>query len=288
MSEAPRLAFAALLFVSTSLHKGRRSQRSQVSSEQLSAAAPIRPVPNGAVEAYEEATSANGSAAWHSPLRICLALVLLGLTVGAWRVSPVLGGASAAALMLPGWYFLPWWRRTEATRSGRSGQWGHEGRHLHKRGRLERAAYLQLLQGSWVKDKVASDSMEPALHMVHLGRLMRSAVRLVKGIQLRVYDNCFEMAVFSVVPWFKVIERYPLTGSSVVCKRRDLRRGSHRGNASFTADGELMLALEWGPPYGGSGSEVYHLVDAETLHVASTMTCLAMDQRECIKSREVA
>lgn len=46
--------------------------------------------------------------------------------------------------------------------------------------------------------------MEPALEMVHLGRLMRSAVRLVKGIRLRVYDNCFEMAVFSAIPWFKV------------------------------------------------------------------------------------
>lgn len=46
--------------------------------------------------------------------------------------------------------------------------------------------------------------MEPALEMVHLGRLMRSAVRLVKGIRLRVFDECFEMAVFSAIPWFKV------------------------------------------------------------------------------------
>lgn len=35
------------------------------------------------------------------------------------------------------------------------------------------------------------------------------------------------MAVYSVVPWFKVIERYPLSGEERQFKRRDLRRGSH-------------------------------------------------------------
>ena len=41
-------------------------------------------------------------------------------------------------------------------------------------------------------------------------------------------DQEFDMAVYSVVPWFKVIERYPLSGEERQFKRRDLRRGSHQ------------------------------------------------------------
>lgn len=38
-------------------------------------------------------------------------------------------------------------------------------------------------------------------------------------------ETDFEMAVFSAVPWFKVVERYPLSGEERQYKRRDLRRG---------------------------------------------------------------
>lgn len=34
------------------------------------------------------------------------------------------------------------------------------------------------------------------------------------------------MAVFSAIPWFKVVERYPLSGEERSFKRRDLRRGT--------------------------------------------------------------
>lgn len=33
------------------------------------------------------------------------------------------------------------------------------------------------------------------------------------------------MAVFSAIPWFKVVERYPFSGEDCNFKRRDLRRG---------------------------------------------------------------
>lgn len=38
-------------------------------------------------------------------------------------------------------------------------------------------------------------------------------------------DEEFEMAVFSAIPWFKVVERYPFSGDDCSFKRRDLRRG---------------------------------------------------------------
>lgn len=46
--------------------------------------------------------------------------------------------------------------------------------------------------------------MENALDLMQLGRLVRSAVKLVKGIAIQVDDDSFEMAVYSSIPWFKV------------------------------------------------------------------------------------
>ena len=34
----------------------------------------------------------------------------------------------------------------------------------------------------------------------------------------------------------------------------------------------MALALTWGEPLGGTGTEVFHLVDATTLHVCSTIS----------------
>jgi hypothetical protein len=120
-----------------------------------------------------------------------------------------------------------------------------------------------------LQDRAASDSLDPAITAMRLNMLIRRAVTLVRGIEikqvlglvhwstaargwscssgpgavgfarwlplLRSMDWCavqddqeFEMAVFSVVPWFKVIERYPLSGEERQFKRRDLRRGGPR------------------------------------------------------------
>ena len=56
----------------------------------------------------------------------------------------------------------------------------------------------------FVQDKVASDSMEKALQAMRLRKLVRSAIKMVKGVRIRLYDDKFEMAVFSAIPWFKV------------------------------------------------------------------------------------
>lgn len=41
-------------------------------------------------------------------------------------------------------------------------------------------------------------------------------------------DNKFKLAVFSIIPWFKVHEEYPMDGSPRKYKRRDLRKGMGR------------------------------------------------------------
>ena len=55
-----------------------------------------------------------------------------------------------------------------------------------------------------LQDKAASDSMDPTLDMMKVNRLIRSAVGLVKGTQLKQSDNSFEITVLSGILWFKV------------------------------------------------------------------------------------
>lgn len=43
----------------------------------------------------------------------------------------------------------------------------------------------QRLGGVWVKDKAASDSMEPACALMQLNGLIRTAIRLIRGLEIR-------------------------------------------------------------------------------------------------------
>lgn len=55
-----------------------------------------------------------------------------------------------------------------------------------------------------LQDKSASDSMDPAMDMMQLNGLIRKAIHLVTGAQIRVTEDEFEFAVTSVIPGFKV------------------------------------------------------------------------------------
>ncbi len=46
--------------------------------------------------------------------------------------------------------------------------------------------------------------MEPTLKLMHVNRLIRTAVKLVKGVELRQTGNSFEIIVLSGILWFKV------------------------------------------------------------------------------------
>lgn len=73
--------------------------------------------------------------------------------------------------------------------------------------RLSRFAFIcRAWYHSWfaLQDKAASDSMEPTLNLMKTNRLIRSAVGLVKGTQLKQSDNSFEITVLSGILWFKV------------------------------------------------------------------------------------
>ena len=54
------------------------------------------------------------------------------------------------------------------------------------------------------QDKRTSDSMEPAMDLMQLNGIIRKAINLVTGAQIRVDESMFELAVTSIIPGFKV------------------------------------------------------------------------------------
>jgi hypothetical protein len=49
--------------------------------------------------------------------------------------------------------------------------------------------------------------MDRAIALMGLGGIMRQAIRMIRGIQIKQDQQAFEMAVFSVFAWFKVGRR---------------------------------------------------------------------------------
>ncbi|KAF6266122.1 hypothetical protein COO60DRAFT_644181 [Scenedesmus sp. NREL 46B-D3] len=126
--------------------------------------------------------------------------------------------------------------------------------------------------GTWLKDREASDSMADAITLMGLSGLMRQAIKLIKGITVTQDDASFSMAVFSVLSWFKVSETYSLDGTSSSCRRRDFRRGGHKGRVAVPSPDKLQLHLQWDDPYGGTGLDEFTMPSADVLHVQSTVS----------------
>ncbi len=46
--------------------------------------------------------------------------------------------------------------------------------------------------------------MEAAIKLIELNGVVRTAIRMIRGVELKLTDSTFEFAVFSIFPWFKV------------------------------------------------------------------------------------
>jgi len=86
--------------------------------------------------------------------------------------------------------------------------------------------------GTWLKDKDASDPMDEAISLAGLSGLMKQAIKLIKGIEVKQEDEKFQFGLFSVISWFKITEAYTLDGQSSKHMRRDLRSGKHTAKIS--------------------------------------------------------
>lgn len=85
---------------------------------------------------------------------------------------------------------------------------------------------IEALNGVWIKDKQASDSMDAVCDLMKMNGLLRMAIGLIKGVEiLAIPGEDFKLDVLSGVLWFKIKEKYKLTGEEARHRRRDLRGG---------------------------------------------------------------
>lgn len=133
-------------------------------------------------------------------------------------------------------------------------------------------APLQDIAGTWLKDPHLSESLDDAMRLVHMSGVVRTAARLIKGVSIGLDGGTFSFGVFSVIAWFKVMERYPLSGEVGCCKRRDMRRGRSRGCVHVARSGALVLEYAWDDPHGGVGRDEFALDEAGRLVVTTTLT----------------
>jgi hypothetical protein len=90
--------------------------------------------------------------------------------------------------------------------------------------------YQHSCNGRWMKDTIASDSMDPLCDLMNIMGIKRYALRFIKGSDVEFSDaGKFAFAAFSVVTWFKIRESYGFDGGVSEHRRRDLRRGGMRG-----------------------------------------------------------
>jgi hypothetical protein len=130
--------------------------------------------------------------------------------------------------------------------------------------------------------------MVPVMDTMQLGGLVRMAVKLVRGCEIKLLcppspsssggqeegqgsHGEFQLDVFSAIKWFKVREKYPLDGKIGRFKRRDLRGGRHEGRVEVLEDGALRLHLKWDEPHGGMGTDTFRLISQDEMHVTSEL-----------------
>ena len=136
----------------------------------------------------------------------------------------------------------------------------------------ETRAHPPFVQGRWLKDRDASDSMDAACDIVHMNYLVRQGIRLVKGMAFQVTHGQFYLQVFSEVPVLKIRERYPLVPGEVAQnRRRDMRLGGVRGSGRACGT-HYEIHYEWGAPYGGSGTDLVVPIGPLELHLYSVVT----------------
>lgn len=105
---------------------------------------------------------------------------------------------------------------------------------------------VDALVGVWLKDKELSDSMDPVCDLMSIHGIIRMAIGLIKGVEIEVVLGAegreFKFAVLSGVLWFKIRERYVLSGPEVRHRRRDMRGGEVEVH-------KRVCPQQNGPPY---------------------------------------
>ena len=142
------------------------------------------------------------------------------------------------------------------------------------------SAYMKQCNGRWIKDRDASDSMDPICDIMGIGGIMKAAIRLIIGSDVAFLDTAgdpasFQFAAFSVITWFKIRERYPLFNTSLSLahhRRRDFRAGGMQGRIHVQHDAltNTPIVVIENSFYGvraGTMKEVFTWPSQDLMHV---------------------
>ncbi len=94
------------------------------------------------------------------------------------------------------------------------------------------------------------------MDLIQLNWLLRKAVSVLCGVELKLTEELFEFTVCSHIKWFKVRETFSPRGEPKRHQRRDLRGGGAVGRCTVTAAG-LSLVLDWADPLAGSENMLF-------------------------------
>jgi hypothetical protein len=130
------------------------------------------------------------------------------------------------------------------------------------------------LSGVWIKDRKNSDSLAGICKIANINFILRKAICLVRGSELKQTEEGLKVRVFSEIPWFSLNEWYEFKNNTLN-KRRDLRRGHMDCTMVKTKTG-LKFHLQWPEPWGGYESTQYILLGEHTLQVKTD--CVIRDK----------
>lgn len=118
--------------------------------------------------------------------------------------------------------------------------------------------------GRYIKDRAASEPMDPLCDLMDITGIMRYALRFIAGSDVAFGPSGeFSFAAFSVVRWFKIRESYVSGGGPSTHRRRDLRGGGMRGTVTIQDTGakdggvEVVVVNRFGGYREGTLQEVF-------------------------------
>lgn len=137
--------------------------------------------------------------------------------------------------------------------------------------------------GIYIRDFARSDmeAYEQALKLLQLDKLQRiTALQLIEGIELQwnADNTALDLRFLTVVPFFKVTERYNVNARNAIT-RRDLRPGKREVTATIDPiNSTLVLSSIWADPNAGRLTESLMMIDDITLEYVTDLEVAAGKQ----------
>ena len=111
------------------------------------------------------------------------------------------------------------------------------------------------------QDFKASGTLEPFFQLFGVPRVLRRAACLMRGLEVTLTSDELILKQLCALPWFNVVERFPLDGTPGLQKRRDMRSGTQKGSLLRAEEGQVHLQATWDNPLAGAAHDTLYLDD---------------------------